>query len=592
MSYDFQPDSQQPVPEMPPPKERIGAFSIFALITFGLIGALWFGWTPLTRAVRTAQARHDTRKALEAVNSKDWHLAARLLTDAQRRTPNDPEVLRGIIEFHKATGSDPGGLAQRLATLDQIEPLNPDEQVLRAKALIATGKMQEAHTILDKMPAEPDVQPKRLELLSSLLKAEGRVHEAEAVERQSLAGNSDDPLTQLKGLEKDLQSVFPEVRQEALKQLWPSARMKTEVALPAMELLVQDASLTAPQAEELIYLAETHPLKPLLTRLSAVSALMRLKPDKRPQLVKEEVRRITADGQGSLEEIAVWLMREKEYEELRGLVPVSLALKSRELYPIYMQSLAQQKRWQELEGFLTAASPPVDKGLATLALAEVKAHLEPDKREARQLIDRTTEAARIEGNLPVLRAAATLAEKHNLPDLAAAAYQAAAEKSAASGQLNDAVNELQKAGGLALAAKNTRALLSVFRKLNEMRPGSSAFAGELTYLRLVLGVEIETVDIDHLDKVSGVLVASNIAVDRVPPELLRALVAYRLGDNEAMRKHIAGLHDASGLSAGQRAVAAGLLSLTGKADRAFQIAEKVPSTLLLDEELVFLKKAL
>jgi uncharacterized protein YbaR (Trm112 family) len=37
---------------------------------------------------------------------------------------------------------------------------------------------------------------------------------------------------------------------------------------------------------------------------------------------------------------------------------------------------------------------------------------------------------------------------------------------------------------------------------------------------------------------------------------------------------------------------AGLLSLTGKAERAYQIAEKIPALVLLDEERAFLQKAL
>lgn len=594
MSFDFDPDSNQKpvVADVPLPKEQIGTFAVFALVTFGLLALAWFAWTPLSTAMRAAMARTDTRRALEAVTAKDWPLAAKLLTEANRRAPGDPEVLRGLIGFHKATGSDPAGLAQRLKTLDEIQPLNAAERMLLVEALIATGKLPEAREVLDQVPQEADVNARRLELLAAVLKAEGHTQQAQVVARHSLNGRTDDPQVRLQASQENMRSTFPEVRQQARGQLWDTARLKTEVALPAIESLIKDPALTAAQATELLELAQNHPLKPRSLTLAAVSVLMRLKPEQRPALVREQVRRLTEEGEGTREETAVWLMREREYDELRRLVPASLAVKSRELYPILMQTLAQQQRWQELEEFLTAPNPPVDRGLVTLALAEVKAHREPDKREARLLIDRTIEAAKVEGNLAVLRGAAAVAEKHHLADSAAAGYQAAAEKAVASGQVNDAVSDLQKAATLALAAKNTGLLLAIFRQLHELRPRSTAFAEEFVYLRLVLGVEIETVDLKSLGAGSQAAAEAEMTMDRMPTDLLHALAAYRLGDPAAMRQHVAGLQDTSRLPAGQRAVAAGLLSLVGKADRAFQIAEKVPGGLLLDEEFVFLKKAL
>lgn len=594
MSFDFDPEaSQKPVmADVPPRREQIGTFAIFALVTFGLVALVWLSWAPLSTAMRAALARHDTRKALDAVAAKDWPLAAKWLTEANRRAPGDPEVLRGLIEFHKATGADPAGMAQRLKALDAIQPLSAPERLLLAEALIATGKMPEARDVLSQVPQESDVNTRRLELLAAVLKAEGHTKEAQVVGRRSLNGRNDDPQTRVHASQEDMRSAFPEVRQQARGQLWETARLKTEIALPAIEALLKDPALTVVEATDLLALAENHPLKPRSLTLSAVSALMRLKPEQRAALVREQVRRFTEEAQGTREETAVWLMREREYDELRRLVPASLAVKSRELYPILMQTLAQQQRWQELEEFLTAPNPPVDRGLVTLALAEVKAHLQPDKREARLLIDRTIEAAKVEGNLPVLRGAAAVAEKHHLADSAAAGFQAAAEKAAASGQVNDAVADLQKAATLALSAKNTGVLIAICRKLHELRPSSTAFAEEFLYLRLVLGVEIETVDLRSLGAGSEAASAAEMTMDRMPPDLLRALAAYRLGDAAAMRQHVASLHDTSRLPAGQRAVVAGLLSIVGKADRAFQIAEKVPGGLLLDEELAFLKKAL
>ena len=82
------------------------------------------------------------------------------------------------------------------------------------------------------------------------------------------------------------------------------------------------------------------------------------------------------------------------------------------------------------------------------------------------------------------------------------------------------------------------------------------------------------------------------SMERIPPPLLLALSAYRLRDREGLAQHMASLPRGESLSPGPRAVAAGLLSLVGKAERAFVMAEKIPGALLLEEELTFLKRAL
>lgn len=140
-------------------------------------------------------------------------------------------------------------------------------------------------------------------------------------------------------------------------------------------------------------------------------------------------------------------------------------------------------------------------------------------------------------------------------------------------------------------AKNTAILLEASRKLRELSPGSTVFADRLAYLRLILGVEMETVTLSSQTDESSVRAMVTVAMERVPAALLGALAAYRLGDLESVKTHLGALPDPSSLPAGQRAVAAGLLALAGRPDRAFQIAEKVPDALLLREELAFLNHA-
>jgi hypothetical protein len=80
--------------------------------------------------------------------------------------------------------------------------------------------------------------------------------------------------------------------------------------------------------------------------------------------------------------------------------------------------------------------------------------------------------------------------------------------------------------------------------------------------------------------------------NRLEDHFVRALAAYRLADLASLRLHLDKVSDISALTPGQRAVHAGLLSISGRVGPAYQIAEQIHSILLLREEMHFLKRAL
>lgn len=592
-SFEFKPDSQQQVPQIAPPQGQIGPFTVGVILSFVLLVGIWLGWDPAAKVYRSWRARRAAAEVHQAIANEDWPGAYRLLGEARRRDPDDVEVISAIIEFLKATKSDPAGLAQQMRMLEKHRPLNDEETLLLGRSLITVGKADEARKLHDKLPLSAADRPAGLQLLSDILAAEGHSKEARMVKSRAAAGGlaANDPQAALKKSLEDKGSSFPEVRQKARAQLWETAERTDAVALEAISALAADPSLLPAEADNLLEVVEKHPLATLATRLQVVSAFARSQPDQAQAIYKKEVERFQREGAGKLEEIAFWLMKERQHDMIFRLVPVKLALKSRELYPILMQTMSQAGRWNELRDLLTMPNPPVPQSLVDLALAEVEARFQPDLREARRLLEGTVKAAATEGNLPTLQTAAELAAKLNLPEIAADAYLQAGMKAATGATTEEAVRWLQNCAEAALMAKNTAILLEASRKLQELSPASAVFADRLAYLRLILGVEMETVNLASKLEENSVRAMFTIAIERVPPSLLQALAAYRLGDLEAVKTHLASLPDASSLPAGQRAVAAGLLALAGRPDRAFQIAEKVPDALLLSEELAFLKHA-
>lgn len=589
MSSSFDPNSQQQMPDMPPPKERIGWFNVIIFSAFALLVTVWFAWSPVTSALKAALGRRCATEARIALKSKDWASAAEQIIAARRWAPEDVEVIRVIVEFLKLSGSDPGGLAQQLRKLAEKAPLSEEEQMLLGRTLALNGKTEEARGVYEQLSLSASTRKPGLDLLSTILKSEGHEQEAQVLSQRATRQNkADTPEARLEIAQQDGQSRFDEIRRHAHAELWEVARLETPIAMDAVRRLAADPLLTNAGAGELLQIVEKHAHKKLPIRLSVISALMRLQPRQRTTLVEQEVKRFQSKQDGNLEEIAYWLMTEGLPEQVFRLVPQELAVKSRQLYPILMQSMAQAKRWEELKQLLSAPGVPVPRSRVDLAMAEVQSHLQPDLRESRQLIEGTLNASASDRTPETFKAAASLAAKLNLSDVAAVAYREAGLRADA----ENGIGLLQKALECALLAKDSALMLEVSRKLHELRPASSAYSDRLAYLRLILGEEIETVDLSRLKESNDMQAMFTVTLERVPSSLLRALAAYRMGDRASIQQHLAGLGDTSALPPGQRAVVAGLLSLAGKADRAYQIAEKIPAVVLLDEELAFLQKAL
>lgn len=594
MAFQFDSNSQKKIPDQVPPRERIGKFSMLVIGAFVLLIVCLFAWHPMTTAVHGVLARRNAKEALQATAAKDWVKAHQALTLARQRAPEDEEVMLAMVAFLKATGSDPGGLAQYLQRLKVKRPLTAEEELTLGRALISSGKTKDARVVYEKLPLKQSTQQPGLELLSSILNAEGHTKEAAEIEQRAVVMSQAEvtPETQMKAAVTDLGSHFVEVQNQAVKQLWQLAELSTQTGMDAILQLARSRGLTLPQANRLLEMEERHPLQAMGARLLVVSALMRLQPERRAELAEAEVRRFTETKNGTLEDMAYWLMREKFNDQVLKLVSKELAAQSRELYPILVQTLSQAGRWEELQGVLKIPRPPVPATLVDLAMAEVLSHVQPDMRESRRILQGTVINAAQAGDVATLQVAAQLAEKLNFADVACQAYKAAGVRSAENNASEAALQNLQKSVELALRAKDTETLLEVSRRLHVMSPSSAVFADRFVYLRLVLGVEMELVDVKGLMTESEAKTAVSVTLDRIPPPLLLALSAYRMGDREEMAKHLAALPRGESLSPGPRAVAAGLLSLVGKADRAFVMAEKIPGALLLEEEKVFLMRAL
>ncbi|MBL9130560.1 MAG: tetratricopeptide repeat protein [Verrucomicrobiaceae bacterium] len=563
---------------------RPGPITLGALVFFVLLVTWLVLGTSTVHTVKTWMARREAGAALEAVRAEHWGAAVRSIIEARKLAPEDPEVLRATISFLKETGSDPSALSQMLRMLDGKEQLRVEDQLLWADSLLSSGDAAGARKIYEKTAPESRDSPESLQVSAKLASAEGRSDEAREITRRITQVAPSSPESRLALAMEDRSSPGGLKKDSARATLWEIARLKTRIALEAITHLTIDPDLTLAETDELLTINEEHPHRSLPVRLGILSARMRLQPAQRENILSEEVARFQREGGGLLEDIARWLAFEKQHARILKLVPESLATRSREIYPIVAHSLASEGRWQELKTMLVSSRPPVSKIRADIWLAEAESHLQGGIDEARRLLEVCVESSRLEKDISNLIASSTLAEKLGLFDLALNACREIATL-----RPEAAVEALQRARDHAVFLKDTRALLSLARQLQQLRPASTIFADQLTYFRLLLGEEMEKVDLAALKR-ADMLSPTGQAV-RIPISLLEALAAYRFSDHEALSKHIKRLPSVPDMSAGHRAVLAGMLATVGDTARAFQIAEKVPAALLLDEERSFLKLA-
>lgn len=570
MSFNFQPQNDTPVEFHQPKVPVLGRFSVWlmgfgALIVLGLIA-----WSPARTAVRDAWARSHAREAVVSMEADDMGHAIAELIEARKLSPEEPEVLRAIIQYLKLAKGDRRELAYHLRLLATKQTLSMEDQLLHGTCLVELGRIEEARRVHAALPAEAASTPEGLELLARMQAAEGQTTAAARSARQARLLEKDSPEARLEFAIENSRSAFPEYRNQSWAELWELCQLPPPVGIAAARAILRDARLTAEDAKRLLPIIESHPHADLAIRLDIVSALIRFFPEQKAELIRREVSRFDNEKIGTLVEMAAWLAAHREHALLLKLVPPQLASSSRPLFTALIKALAGEGRWQEMKQALTHQRPPVSNTLVSIWLADAESHLQPDMKESRRQLGFAIESAIAAREFEELELAAGLSERLGMPELALEGllHLATAVEARRS-------EFLLHAKSIAESSKDTRALLEVTRGLQELNPSNAQIAEELAYLRLLLGEEMEVVLSDATQA----------------PALFRALAAYRLGDRGTL-DHVMSSHlKADGMSAGRRAVLSGLLATTGKPAEAFQIAEKVPEALLLDEEMAFLKLA-
>ncbi|MBX7208078.1 MAG: hypothetical protein K1X78_07200 [Verrucomicrobiaceae bacterium] len=560
-----------------------------ALVVFSLIVAGIFGGRAVWRKGMNMWGGHIAAQVADLMKDEKWDSAARAVGEALRTAPEDPAVLRVAAEYLQKTNGDPEMARYFLQRLQDLNAATAEDSIRLGEALIITGDVSRARKVYAELPTAEKQKRKGMELLAKILDDEGQKPLAMSTLRQALLTEPDNPESILRLAMLDLDQPFNETRRQAQDMIWTLALKTDDTALQAVSFLAASKDLTAGEADDLVKTVNAHPKAKDNHRFAVLSAYMRLFPTRRDEVLDAECTKYKGKDIDALVHLLRWLTQERQPDRILSLVPKSLVLKSADAFPAYAEALLATGKYADLKAVIQGnPPPPLSQANAHAYLAACFSKLEPDLLQAKQEIDNAYRAAAKSGEHGVILRAAELAETHGLWDLAAKGYEAIAAKNA-----RVRVAMLTKVYEMASLAKDGGKMLDIAARISASRPDSWAFKARADYLRMVIGSGFEaacesvlTMDAAASAETRSPESASYLAV-------LRALALYRLGDRARIKTELSAVAAPESLPPGLRAVLAGLTKLSlGDAAAAYRIAEAVPPTILLKEEVRFLNMAL
>jgi tetratricopeptide (TPR) repeat protein len=566
---------------------RLLLWTAIGMVIFA--GLWWLYFENIAAGVRGWWGRSYIAEVRRFMTAGDWANAARSLHEANRWAPQDTEVLRIAIDFVEKTGSEPRTMIRFLSQLDEKGELLPKEISRLGRAYVNLPDIKKAHDIYDRFTKDQLSKRPALELLSAIQKAEGLAARSFLTQRQALLADPENPESVLDLALLDARSGDPSLSGPARERLWPIARGGGDQAVPAIEFLSQHRQLTAQDAIDLMLLVESIEDKPKAEscRFKVLSANVRLHPHEREQIVNEELRRWKGRPAAHLPPLLAWLAEEKENERILRMVSDKTAASYSSILPHYVTALRGLGQWGKVKVLLSGRLDPSFPGVQSrIWLAEAESHLSDDSSTPRHLLNTVfDETGRGESMAAALKSA-EMAEFLGYWDLSRRFYQGVAKKHAGASQ-----SMLLKVYEMAQKETNGLAMLRSSEELLRLKPTDVVYLDRANYLRLILGTDIE-VAIQALDSTRDIP-ARHITPDRhVALAFLRALSAYRQARYGDIAAELDRVKSYDTFPPGARAVYAGLLAISGNTSGAFQIAEKVPLTLLLPEERRFLARAL
>jgi len=547
--------------------KRLGKLTKYLALIFFVSFVVTWGGRPILTHVNMMRGKHALDIARASIEEGDWTQAAGSIQSAAHLLPpSDREFLRVLASYLEETQDNPAVLRDTLIRLKEAKADIPEDEIHFCRAMLQAGDFKTAINLYDLLPLEERESLQGVALMMEFKKAQGNL-------------SNDGGTTPYQEALQNATTVFPELREIAVEKLWATSKGADKNALLAMNYLSQRESLTPQQATTLIQRMEAHPARSLPNVLGVFSGLLRIAPSKRTETMTYLVDRCRVYKEDEFKLFIQWLALEAEPDLIRHLVNDNQLFTDRSIFSSYAQAFGVSQRWQDLLNLLLSTEHvlPITPERSEIWQAEAWSHLQPNSSKTAVHLAAGVELSETSGNQAAITSAAKLAEEHGLWELAIHCYRVLAKQNPAKPLVF-----LERGLEVALRQSHSAGTYAITKQLLAERPNHPAYRLRYDYLRALLGVELETLDLNYEEGTHHDVRA-----------LIQALRAYRLGDTESMRRQLALVSaGATNLEIGQRAALAGLLAVSGQHSRSFQMAEFIAERALLEEERRLLRRAL
>lgn len=361
----------------------------------------------------------------------------------------------------------------------------------------------------------------------------------------------------------------PDSSREAKTLLWQTAQSNVPGAEAALVLLAYLPDLTKNEVEECRRKLGSLPNHNASHDLVALDLEIRLKPQKRPEIINAALAQYGKGTPSELLSLTRWLNEKREFKKVSETLSLPTIQRSRDLFLVYLDAKAAQGHWTELERLLALPKPPLEPALVALYQARVAQELKKD----RQAEQHWAQAQWLAGeDLTLLSYLAEYAEKVGATTEAIKAYRRLTKTPHTAGAAYLALLRLAEQKG------DTREARDLLREISRVFPNDPAPRNDLAYLELLKRENVA----------AATAVAQALFADR--PQFLAhrttlALAYLRMNDPKSAKALYQDLHlDWNQVLPGWRAVYAAVLAANGDLKGARQMANSLARQPLKPEE--------
>lgn len=570
---------QAPEPSLLPPGVRLWWAGLKPAVRWAWVGgcvALVVGGMllarPAYRWAREVRAGHLVGSLREVRDEASLLRAVQDAHAAYQLAPHHPPVIRAMAELY-ATINTERSVAFWQALIGHTGATEDDRRAY-VRAMLAFHRPEAAAPVLGELRQRYPYDVELIRLQAQYHLERGEQEAVEAVLRQGLERHPRNAALLLV-LAAQRVSQGREGQQEARELLIRAMEDDGPEGLAALELLVRRMELSPEEAEKVAHRVESHPQAGDQRRFWLSELELRQRPQHRERVINEVVARYRQAEPAQMAQAGRWLNQQGASAAVPDVIPVSLALTRQDLFLIWADSMALQKRWQELGKVLADAQVPLDRELVWLFRARVARELGNKTEEQAAWRRAMSEAA---SRPEMLWYMARYAERLGEVQQALAVYETLCRMEAEPRQAwLSRIRLLEQAG-------DTPALLRTLEAMAERYPQEAAIRNDLVYLRLLLRKDEEAAAADALARVAA-------EPRMMSYRVTAALALLRLGRAEEARKMLedVGIQDWKRLHAGWQAVRVAVLGACGDRKGARAAAGDIPVSRLKPEELALIQ---